>query len=269
MAKKAEWNEYRIIDVDEETKESYCVCLEGWSEEMQEAGDRKCLWYERMKDKGLGVKLVQDETGVISGMIQYIPSEYAPIEGDGLYYIYCIWVHGHKQGIGDKRKKGLGTALLQAAEEDIKARGAAGIVTWGITLPFWMRAAWYRKHGYRVVQRDSMSRLLFKSLREDASPPRWYIPKKKDIPEKGVLVTSIVNGICPGMNLANLRAKEVVEEYSTGVTFREIVTDDPAVMREWGISDALYVNGKTFALGPPLQKNKLRKMIDKEMRRNR
>lgn len=40
---------------------------------MKEAGDHKALWYEKMKDKGLRVKLAADGDKVC-GMIQYVPS---------------------------------------------------------------------------------------------------------------------------------------------------------------------------------------------------
>ena len=50
-----------------------------------------------------------------------------------------------KQGVGNMQKRGTGIALLAAAEEDVKSRGADGLVAWGIALPFWMKASWYKK----------------------------------------------------------------------------------------------------------------------------
>jgi len=35
----------------------------------------------------------------------------------------------------------MGKTLLQAAENDVKAMGAKGIVAWGLILPFWMKAS--------------------------------------------------------------------------------------------------------------------------------
>lgn len=51
----------KVIDLTEDYKELYFVCLEHWSEEMKEAGDHKEVWYNKMKDKGLRVKLAVDE----------------------------------------------------------------------------------------------------------------------------------------------------------------------------------------------------------------
>ena len=261
-------NNYEIVDVDESSKSSYCMCFDDWSDDIKDAGDNKECWYEKMKDRGLGVKLVKDTDGTLCGHVQYVPAEYAPMTGTGYYFIYCVWVHGHKQGIGDRRGAGMGTALLKAAEEDIRSRGAAGVAAWGITMPFWMKASWYKKHGYRIVQKDGMRCLMWKPFTDDAVPPSWY--KQEKDPEicsgKKLLVTSFVNGICPVMNLAYERAKEVCDEFADQVEFNEVRTDEPAVMKEWGISDMLFIGKKQVELGPPVSKQKIRKVIRKQLK---
>ena len=130
-----------IIDLNDKYEKLYFVCLEDWSEDMKEAGDHKAVWYSKMKDKGLRVKLALDNDGEVGGMIQYTPIEHSFAEGNDLYFINCIWVHGHKKGRGNFQKKGMGKALLQAAEDDAKTLGAKGIAAWGIPLPFWMKAS--------------------------------------------------------------------------------------------------------------------------------
>jgi len=75
----------RIIDLSENHLPLYFCCLEDWSQEMKEAGSHKEKWYNDMKGKGLGVKLALDGEGQIGGMIQYVPIEYAPAEGQDLY----------------------------------------------------------------------------------------------------------------------------------------------------------------------------------------
>ena len=68
-------------------------------------------------------------------MIQYVPIEEAFVDGQGLYFVHCIWVHGHKQGRGNFQKKGMGTALLEAAEQDARELGAKGMAAWGMAPP--------------------------------------------------------------------------------------------------------------------------------------
>src|SRR5665647_1150334 len=140
----------KIVDITPETENQYFCCLEEWSDDMKEAGSCKQKWYGQMKDKGLKVKFAIDDNNVIGGMVQYIPVEHSIFEGRDLYVVLCIWVHGHKKGRGDYRKKGLGKALLKAAEEDAKQSGANGLVTWGLIIPVFMRVLWFKKHGYKV-----------------------------------------------------------------------------------------------------------------------
>ena len=77
---------------------------EEWSDEMKEAGDHKKQWFQRMKDQGLRVKVAMDDEGVVGGMIHYVPIEKVAVEGDDLYYMYCIWVHGYTgdEGISEE-----------------------------------------------------------------------------------------------------------------------------------------------------------------------
>src|SRR3990172_10436999 len=165
-----------IIDLPEQHEKLYFVCLEDWSDEIKEAGDHKAAWYAKMKDKGLRVKLALDDRGEVGGMIQYIPIEQSFAEGKDLYFINCIWVHGHKQGRGSFQKRGMGKALLQAAEDDVKTKGAKGITAWGIPLPFWMKASWFRKMGYAPVDKMGFlgQVLLWKPFAGDAAPPKWF-----------------------------------------------------------------------------------------------
>lgn len=258
----------QIIDLDEQHQQPYFMCLEGWSDEIREAGNHKEVWYQKMKDKGLGVKLAVED-GQTCGMIQYAPIEYGFAEGRDLYFIYCIWVHGYKKhGVGNRQKRGLGKALLQAAEEDIKVRGAKGIAAWGITMPFFMRASWFKKQGYGKVDKEGMMALLWKPLTDDAEAPKWF--RQKKTPEKiagKVAVTSLINGWCPAMNLANERAKRAAAELGDKVDFREINTFDRATFLEWGSADALFIDGKPLRLGPPPKYEKIRKKIARRVKK--
>lgn len=257
----------KIIDLTEEHKDLYFKCLEDWSDEMEEAGDHKACWYEKMKDEGLGVKLAIDDRGTVGGMIQYIPIEYSPAEGQDLYFIPCVWVHGYKKGRGNFQKKGMGKALLQAAEEDVRNRRAKGLVAWGISLPFWMKASWYKKQEYQKVDNLKGAILLWKPFAEDAVPPKWIRPKKKPQKEEGkVVVTSFINGVCPAQNLVFERAKHASSEFGEKVEFREINTFDRDTFLEWGIYDGLFIDDKQIRTGPPPSYKKIKKRIARRVK---
>ena len=257
-----------IIDLTEETQLDYFTCLEEWSEEMKDGLCRKECWYKNMKDKGLRVKLARNEEGVVTGMIQYAPIEHSWVEGEDLHFVYCIWVHGHKKGRGDFRKKGIGKALMKAAEEDVKSLNSGGLVVWGVIMPFYMRAKWFKKHGYSKVERKGISVLLWKRFKEEAVPPHWIAAKKKPEPVSGkVAVTALTNGWCAGINGMIERAKKVSEEFGDKVIFREIDVSDRSAVREWGLSDGLFVDAKNIYQGPPLSYDAIKKKIEKKVAR--
>lgn len=258
----------RVIDLRPEDVNAYCQCLEEWSPDMPDAGNHKRLWYERMKDRGLRVKLALDENGAVGGMIQYVPVDLSFVDGRDLFVILCIWVHGHKQGRGDFRKRGMGKALLGAAEADARALGAAGMAAWGMALPFFMRASWFRKRGYVKTDAVGFQRLLWKPFREDAVRPKWVREKKR--PGRGdgkVAVTAFLNGWCPAMNMTFERAKRAAAELGERVEFRAVDTFDRGTFLEWGVSDAVYIDGKPLRTGPPPSYEKVRKAISRKARK--
>ena len=50
-----------VVDLSPEFEPAYLACLEEWSDEMSEAGDRKTRWLGKMRDRGLRVKLALDD----------------------------------------------------------------------------------------------------------------------------------------------------------------------------------------------------------------
>lgn len=257
-----------IEDLVPEHEKLYCMCLEDWSEDMADAGDHKRKWYCRMKDQGLRVKLARADNGEIGGMIQYIPIELSFAQGKDLYLVNCIWVHGHKQGRGNFQKQGMGRALLKAAEDDAKSMGAKGLVTWGLILPFFMQAAWFKKQGYKKVDRVGMQMLLWKPFADDAIPPTWIRQKKKPELVSGQVTLSVfINGWCPAANMAFERAKKAAKEFQGKVTVREYDTFDRQTYLEWGISDALFIDKKQVRIGPPPSYEKTKRMIEKRVKR--
>jgi hypothetical protein len=256
-----------IIDLSEKHLNSYFMCLEEWSDEMKDAGIHKKLWFDKMKEKGLKVKLAVEKEDCC-GMIQYVPIEHSFVAGKDLYFINCIWVHGHKEGIGNRQKKGTGTALLMAAEKDVESMHKKGMAAWGVSLPFWMKASWFKKHGYKKTDKNGMAVLLWKPFTEDAEKPYWIKRQKKPLVHKGkVTVTSFVNGWCPAQNIVHERAKRASAEFGEDILFQEVNTFTQADLHEWGISDALYIDGKEINTGPPPSYEKIRKKIEKRVKK--
>ncbi len=262
----------KIVDLTKEYEQLYFVCLENWSADMQEAGCHKETWYNSMKSKGLRVKLALNDAGDAVGMIEYLPIEYSIAQGQDLYYINCIWVHGHKQGVGDQRKRGYGIKLLQAAEADAEALGAKGMAAHGITLPFWIPASFYKKQGYKAVDKQGIMRLLFKPFSADAQQPKMIRQKKKM--EKNanpgkVTVTYFLTGSCPSCNMVYERAKRAAAEFGDRVVFQTVDTLDRETYLRCGLQNNLYVEDKRLSSGPPLSYDKIKSKIAKRVRKLR
>jgi N-acetylglutamate synthase-like GNAT family acetyltransferase len=258
----------KIVDITPETESHYFCCLEEYSEDMKEAGDQKRKWYNHMKDKGLRVKYAMDDNGIIGGMIHYVPIEHSSFEGKNLYALLCIWVHGHKKGRGDHRKRGMGTALLKAAEDDVKQLGANGLVAWGLIIPVFMQASWFRKHGYKTADKAGMMRLLWKPFNENAVPPKFMKPRK--LPGKGgskVNVTLFRNGWCPNFNIAAERTIRASREFPGKVNLQEFNGMDKDIVNDWGIREAIYIDGKELWTGPAPSVESIKKKIKKRIRK--
>ncbi len=257
-----------VINLQPEHYHSYFNCLEEWSADIVEAGDHKACWFHRYRDLGLRVKLYQDHDGALAGMIQYLPIEHSYIAGQGLYFILCIWVHGHEQGIGNRQGHGIGKALLEAAEKDVRELGAQGMAAWGLWLPVWMKASWFRRHGYRKAGRNGLSMLVWKPFDDTAKPPRWVKQKKvpPSIPGK-VTVTAFINGWCTVQNMIYERTRRACSQFGEQVVFTSIDTSDPETFQEWGIVDGIFIDGKRLSFGPPLPYEKILKKIRSRVKR--
>ncbi len=257
-----------IVPLTDETRQLYLWCLEDWNEEItREAGTRKEAWYGKMCQRGLRVLLARDDQGCVGGMIHYLPIEHSFVDSERLYFICCIWVHGHPQGRGNFQGKGMGNALLAAAEDDARALGAKGMAAWGLWLPVWMKASWFKRHGYVTADRDGLALLVWKRFAPDAIAPRWFKRRKKPPTTPGrVTVTAFTNGWCPGQNLVCERARRAAAEFGDRVVFHEIDTSDRTAVAEWGYSDALFIDGKAVRTGPPPSYDKLRRLIEKKAR---
>jgi N-acetylglutamate synthase-like GNAT family acetyltransferase len=261
----------KIVDLTEEHKDLFSMCLEDWSDDAKEGGAKRREWVTRSQKKGLRAKLALDDKGQVGGMIQYLPIEQSFVDGRDLYFIACIWVHGHKQGRGNFQKKGMGKELLAAAEEDIRSLGAKGIAAWGVWLPFWMKASWFKKQGFKKADRQGLAVLLWKPFAEDAQKPEWLKQTKKrpELTPGKVTVAAFLSGWCMVKNLVYERAKRAAEEFGDSVVFREIDTSDRKVLADWGISDEVFIDHQKAQRGPPPSYEKIKRMIEKRVQKLR
>jgi hypothetical protein len=129
-----------------------------------------------------------------------------------------------------------------------------------------MRASWFKKKGYKVVDKSGIIRVLWKPFNEHAIPPKVRKPRKKPGKSEGkVNVTVLRNGWCQTMNVACERAGRASLEFPGKIDLQVFETTDKEVLKEWGITDALYIDGKEINTGPAPSFRKIRKKLEKSV----
>ena len=82
-----------------------------------------------------------------------------------------------------------------------------------------------------------------------------------------MVVTGCLSGWCPAQNLAFERARRAAAGFGDRVVVREVDTLDRANLLAWGESEALWVDGRQVATGPPPTEAKLARLIARRVRR--
>ncbi|MEM7103734.1 MAG: YoaP domain-containing protein [Bacteroidota bacterium] len=135
----------------------------------------KVDWFCNKINDGLGIKIAEsvDEKGktVQLGFIEFLPSEKAwrPIDAQNLIFIQCIALFG-KGG----RQRGVGSALIQAVEQEAIAANKAGLCTMASDGPWMANKKIFEKNGMTSVDKKGRFDLLFKTIVEDAHPPSFF-----------------------------------------------------------------------------------------------
>ena len=257
----------KIINLTKEIEPLYFVCLAEWNEELDKVKSIKKKWYREMKEKGLRVKIALTDENVVGGMIEYMPIEYSCAEGSHLYIVNCIWVHGYKgKGRGNLQGKGIGQALLKAAEEDVRALGMNGLAVWGLSEEIWINAPWFQKHGYKKVDQTGWFVLLWKAFTDNDVPPKWRTGefKQESVPGK-VKVTSFFSGQCCSENSVYFSAKKAASEFGDNVIFEEIDMCKAENRIKYGFDWRLYINGENLFTGHPPSYEQIRAKIEENL----
>jgi N-acetylglutamate synthase-like GNAT family acetyltransferase len=237
----------RLIDVDRATEPTFLRCLHDERPDDPRVVRLRRRWFDAHRALGLRARVLILDTGEVAGLCQYSPIEHTHFVGEDLLVILCIWVHGYEHHIGNRQGNGYGRYILESIEVDARESGAGGLVAWGMDFPYWNPVSFYEHMGYVRVDKSGMAVLVWKPFRESASPPRFLRQMRR--PPGGtekVSVTAFVNGWCMGACSQCVTARDAVHGIEEIVDYREVDTSDPEVMRLWGISDGLFVDGEPY-----------------------
>ena len=198
-----------------------------------------------------------------AGFLCLLPIEIAsagPL-GRDLSVIQCLTVRRSMHG------QGAGRALIAAAEQEALCQGRRGIVVTAFYHDFWfMPASYFEMLGYEPVRRKNRTALLWKAFEGAAEAPEFMEPKYRFEPAEGKAVVDLFwTQSCLTSDTEAQRVREVVAEFGDAVLLREHCSDEPDVRARYGISRAIFVQGREVGWGHEAPKDGLRQAIQRTL----
>lgn len=80
-------------------------------------------------------------------------------------------------------------------------------------------------------------------------------------------ITAFIHGYSPAQNAMFERVKRAAEAFKDKVDLITIDASDWDTFLEWGISNAIYLEGKNISTGPPKSYKKIWKLIEISIKR--
>ncbi len=165
---------YEIIDVNMENLENIGLFCKQ-SQKKEEGYQNKIKWIKNRFAEGLKYKILKvEERNKYSyrGFIEYIPSEYnwRGIKADNFMVIHCIWI------VGQHKKKGYASEMIQIALDDAKALSMNGVVGMSTEKGGWLpRKSLYEKLNFEQVDEygDNIG-LYAKAFSKSPPKPEFY-----------------------------------------------------------------------------------------------
>jgi GNAT superfamily N-acetyltransferase len=139
----------------------------------------KHQWFQKRYSEGLRLKILKDSNKKMIGFIEYSPIEKAwrPVIGNNMMFIHCMYVSSKKD-----RKKGYGSRLIQAAEEDAFTRGFDGLCTMTSQGAWLADKSIFERNGFVQIDQRGRFELMSKKWNAVAKDPElldWTSQQKK------------------------------------------------------------------------------------------
>ena len=253
--------EIRDISPDDEYYVGSCT-HENESAETDASCERRLAWLKGNHENGVRAKTALLD-GAHVGFIYVVPVEICPWGpiGRDLMVVPCLVAQEKAKG------RGVGKALLAAAEEEARRQGKKGLVIQAYDDDFWfMPAAYFVKRGFVEVERAGDYALLWKPFDEAAEPPRQLKPNYKFEPISGkVVVDLFYNTFCLTSNTEAQRVRELAAEFGDTVVLNEYPADDRETLLKYQMPRGIYVNGRWIFWGHEAPKEGIRDAITKAL----
>jgi GNAT superfamily N-acetyltransferase len=196
-------------------------------------------WVGKIKHSDLAVY-----NDVPMGLLEYIPIKHAlePVDGENSLFINCMWI------LPPFWNKGVGSELMNAFIDEANKLGGGSVITydgdkWFETSINYMPSNFFKKFGFKEVDRDGTRVLLFLDLGNN-NKPKLISPEKKSYKLKDKISLEIFfNSQCPWSEFMVNSIKNEMKNYPY-IDFSFINTNERHVIEKYGISRGIRVNGK-------------------------
>jgi len=236
------------------------------SAEADASGERRLAWLRPRLEQGLRVKVAY-VGGEPVGQLYVMPIELCPWgpAGRGLMALPCLFVLRTAQG------RGVGRALVAAAEEEVRRQGFSGLVTQAYYHDCWFMPASFFEHlGFAVAARRGPEALLWKPFAPAAEPPAFASPFFAYEPgPHHVAVDLFYNTFCQTSEIEAQRVREVCAEFADDVLLREHRVDGQEALLRHGRGRGIFVNGREIGWGYEAPKEGVREAIHEALQRPR
>lgn len=190
--------------------------------------------------------------------IEYAPLEsaWAPAEGKGFIYIYCLWVSGQYKG------QGHGRWLLESCIREAREKEYAGVcvITGKKKKPFHTDAAFFARFGFEVVDRLPEDYQLMAFSFAGEKPCFTQAARRFQTEDKGIAV--YYSPQCPYIVDCLRQVREFCGTWGIPFTAHEVTSareakEVPCVFNNW----AVFHEGR-FITTHLLNEGYLAKMLD-------
>ena len=234
------------------------------SAETDACAEQRLRWFREHHASGVRV-LTALANGKRAGFLYLMPigeCPWGPL-GSDLTVVPCLYVEQWATG------RGLGRALLAAAESEARAQGSMGLVVPTVDWDFWfMPTSYFQRLGYVVAASRDKHVLLWKTYDAGASPPVPLRPNYRYQPVPGAVVVDLFwHTFCQTSVVEAHRVREVVAEFGDAVVLHEHCADDRNTLLHYQIPRAIYVNGREASWGYEAPREGIREAITSAMQR--
>ena len=251
------------------------------SDEIDASARRRLEWFKAMHARGFRAKVATVD-GAHAGFIYVMPVEVSPWGplGKDLMAVTCLTVKENLKG------RGVGRALLQAAEDEAGRQRKKALVVTGYYHDFWfMPARYFERMGFTIaraidsdgnpINKGSLKgegilkgeAILWKVLDPAAEAPEFLSRRYEFRGVEGkVVVDLFFNAFCQTTNIEAQRVREVAGEFRDRVILNEYSADDRRALVAHQTPRGIFINGKEIYWGYEAPREGIREAISEALK---